>query len=368
MECRELPASPLVAFLYRRYETINDALRYWRVDCPRIGGVSLDDARQRYQRAVAAADRLLADASSLPPPSVDPGKVVSVKETMAHIRRVEALADERMGECVAATGCLLAVLRFESAAARRAAADRLLAALGAPPDYARGRAELAAILSELGDLDAECNLQSLTPELMLRMDLEADIDLLFDIYEKPQVFFRDIAPGVWPFDFAELGADTRGGKPHPGILAELARPALPAGMHRPVEVVLLKCLWRWGLGVLQNPHVRMAFDNLSEVERGEILSVLDGKITFSDGRPQGTGLTPEETRETYQAALAHVEDTTPKERAEDRSIYGDEAAPRVPPRRNPSEESAARELASRDLETSRRSLRRHLRKLPKSSD
>jgi hypothetical protein len=128
----------------------------------------------------------------------------------------------------------------------------------------------------------------------------------------------------------------------------------------------MECLWRWGTGALNNPHVRKAWDDLADGVQGEMLGILDDRVSFKEGRPQGSGLSTEEVREVYEDALRHVADTSPTERAEDRSIYGYDAAPREEPNRNPSMDSAARELASADLGMSRRTLRRRLPKTKKS--
>jgi DNA-binding protein Fis len=124
-----------------------------------------------------------------------------------------------------------------------------------------------------------------------------------------------------------------------------------------------QAVWTWGAGVLiWNRVARAAFDGLAPDRKTAILSVIERRSAYHEGRPPGTGVDSQVVQEVLAESREYVSDLEPRELAEDRSIVGDPAdGPKL--RRSPSREQAARKRAALDLGISTRTLRRRLKTL-----
>jgi hypothetical protein len=203
LKFQELPGRPLIAYLYRRFKTLGDALRAWRLDRPETEGTSLVDARQRFLMANAAANEFVPKDF---PAFVNQG----LSDLDTYEEKMSALLnrlDARFKERDEAAHSLIAILSRESAGFRRDAADRLLRALGSNSDFEKVRTEALSLVTEAAARTAGQDPGAMTPEWLFLAELGGNIPPLIELYASPRKFFVEMAPKVWPYDFARLGAD-----------------------------------------------------------------------------------------------------------------------------------------------------------------
>jgi hypothetical protein len=93
----------------------------------------------------------------------------------------------------------------------------------------------------------------------------------------------------------------------------------------------------------------------------QVLALAEGRRVYSEGRPAGTGVSPQDALEALEEARLYVADfdPNPRARAKDLTIFPE---PQEPARqRSPSREAAARIRAANDLQISRETLRRKVK-------
>ncbi len=341
------PGKPLVAFLIGRFQTLDSALRFWQVDVPRTQG----NLHQAFKKAKQAEGRLGALATGLFIRGVPAGPEPKQKLERA------MKAFER------AWSAFLAHRYASVASSRRDAAKKFLAALSVDPKppFDGVRTEALRLVADL-NRRAQGSAAETSAEAWLANEVEREILPLIDYFAAPRRFFTEIVHQIWPRDFITLGAEMPPEDPLKEIHGHVTHlPQTLAPGEDTVEVALTRCLWRWGPGVLNNPYVRKTADSIEEQSLVEILSIVQGKVTFRDGRPKGSLVTPEDAAEAYRNATEYVDGLPPRELAVDHTIYGYGAKPREAPQRNPSKDSAARQQVCNDLEISRRTLRSKLK-------
>lgn len=148
------PGKPMLAYLYRRYKTLQDALRFWRIDCPRIDKTTLAEARARYLSSRARTREFfefdpLSRLDILPmlkrsTPSEEP----PVGPLQPAAGRILEAFSAALGEIDAATTSFVSHLYAGAAPLRKKAADRILGALGDSLDYGRARTEAIAVADD----------------------------------------------------------------------------------------------------------------------------------------------------------------------------------------------------------------------------
>lgn len=280
------PASPEIAYLWRRFVSARDAINYFRLDDPGLPD-SVSDASAELQRLrrthfeLVNRDKALhvelgnalapiyeADAKKTHRPPGSWERVVTVRDQIA------AILDD-LGDVMRKSRVVRQHLTREE---RKAVGAKILRALGEYPfDYSAARSILRDGWDE--SLKAtgqeQLSLDSDDPRDLVRYQLTKVIEPLLTAYENPNRFFREILPDL---ELYVLSEENFRGHWHLGTWTD-GRPVWPF-------TPLAELLHRWGYGVLLNPDVKAIFEKAAaESTFSLVLAQAEGKRAFRDVGP-----------------------------------------------------------------------------------
>jgi hypothetical protein len=179
----------------------------------------------------------------------------------------------------------------------RDASEATLKDLGStPPDYAAAR---AAIRKWFQSASRRSGDQEPSPGHV------ADaIDNLISAYQDPKRFFCEIAPREFPAWFDGYLANEM-----LVALANLASSGLPpSAIDARFPARLGQAIWAWGVGALDNPGIRAAWDAAPAALKNEIISRAQGREVYSEGRRKGSAdRKPRKRRVNAEATAADVD-------------------------------------------------------------
>jgi len=355
-----LPAKPFEAYYLRRFASLRDALKAYRADKPmeelpsKMRGKTtstvvaetstedlvreLDEGFRSRTHLIGLISRMEAELRSGETP--DSGFVRFV------VGEVEKLRSRKVRGAFHQASL---VCEWEKVPLCRAAVDQIIRALG--PDGLDYEGALRFIDSnsdsylphkDRTERELKALLRYPDPVRSLAADLEFHVRSLVWAYASPDKFFLEIAPRRYLHDF------------DPRVLG-------PGSNAVARAVCLGTTFWRWGFGAFKNLVVEDAFQSLMS-DGGlalQVLALAEGRRVYSEGRPPGTGVSPQDALEALEQARWYVGDLDPGARAEDLTIFPEPQEPAR--RRSPSREAAARIRAANDLQISRETLRRKVK-------
>lgn len=291
----------MLAYLWRRFVSLRDALLFFGRDDPGLPAGVIDPAialeeatsecvAQWNQRdAIMTQIRLEVDRFQEADRKAQP-RPEGWRDVLDHLHAEESKLDQAV---LSLTDRIRVINSHRTRTIREELSREVLTALGPFPfDYGAARTSVAKWrTSTLADLGYdEFAFSSAEPRNHVGLDVDLTITPLIDLYENPRRFFLDVLPNLEHASFRE---EHLRGFDHLGSLTNGA-PLWPF-KH------LAECLHQWGYGLLLNPAFREIFEKASaEPTFGLILAQAEGRQAFKDlGRT--SAIDREALRAEYQA-------------------------------------------------------------------
>ena len=298
------PPLGMLPYLWRRFASLPDALRYYMRDDPGlphgvIAANAMAELRTCYQilKVLNAEDDKYHDdlrAALEPLYGTNRGRT---KEEEALFERLHARENDIRSRRDQNSDRASRIVRTLSRPVRANVTRSILDALGPFPfDYPSARAALEEWCTEaLRDLRSERFTLDFSEDLRHNVGrgLRWTISPLIDAFENPRRFFSEVLPPLEPSDFDEERLR--------GTWHSLRRnDGGPIWPYTP----LADALHRWGFGLLLNEKVRAVFEKASqEPTFSLVLAQAEGREAFRDlGRTPRTDLNLEVELRSYEAA------------------------------------------------------------------